>query len=160
METISNENEDAGIENLNNIDKVISLLDRLYRVIEEENTKLDSMEIPAIESLQIEKIKLGKWLQIFESYLKLNPKWFKEQDQIKQDSLRNLYQKFYDVVNENHQKIEKAMAVNEYIIKWIVKEIKGFEQSVSYGRTIKSHSGTILASNDNSGISLTLDYKV
>lgn len=155
-----NEEEQSGIENLNNIDKVILLLGKLNDLVRCENTFIDLMQLEEVEKLQPEKIKLGKWFQIFESYLKINTIWFSEQPEDKKKKLRKLYKEFDAVITENHKKLEKAIAVNEYIVKLVAREVKVLQQNVRYNRVGNEKIGTILASNDNSGLAITLNHSV
>lgn len=159
IESTMSEESQKGIENLNNIDKVIFLLGELNRVIKSENAYLENIQLNEVEKLQPEKIKLGKWFQIFESYLKLNPTWFIDQDAEKKAQLRSLYKEFDEVITENHKKLEKAVTVNEYIVKMIAREVKVIEQNVCYNKSGQK-IGTILASNDNTGLAITLNHKI
>lgn len=125
-------NNEDGMENITNIDNVTKLLSKFLEIIKEENLLLESMRVQEIKDLQENKVKLAKWLSIFDRYIAMNPSWLESQDLSKQERLKEIYREFDQEITLNHEYLEKAILVNEQIVKWVYQETNKRNSSEIY----------------------------
>ena len=155
----TNDNED-GFENITNIDRIIVLLEKFTQVLSDETKYLQEMKIDKIKELHDTKIKLMKWLNIFEGYLSKNRSWIDSQKQESVNLLKHTYTDFEAAISENHEAFRKAVMVNEYVMNWVHKEFKQINQNILYNQSAKSYVGTFIANNSNDNLPITIDEEI
>ncbi|MBN8827861.1 MAG: hypothetical protein J0H68_04065 [Sphingobacteriia bacterium] len=162
METNLNENsiENEGIENITNIDRVIVIFEKFITLLNKESELLKQMKIAEIDALLPDKVKMMQWHNIFEQFLSREPNWLKSQEETKKQNLVQIYEKFKQTMEDLHGNLEKAVVVNQYIMKMIYEEVASQHQNETYNSTGQKKIGTFVACNQKQGIPIKIDEKI
>lgn len=111
---------------------VITLTARLAQLLAEEVDLLTEMKIPQIEALQQEKIFLTNALEAQRKLLDRNPNLVETIPSQDKADMRQVFEVFNDILEENHRKLKLAKEVNHKIVQAITNVVKQNTQSNAY----------------------------
>jgi hypothetical protein len=146
-----------GIENINDINKVINILTKMYELITKENQYIRDNDSEKISSTQSLKLPLMNWLSAFERYVvEIDVNFFKNLDKKKYNEFNNIYTKFQEALAINNDELQKTLQIKERIAT-VANEYMGEQSSFStYNKGLASLKNT---TNNKNTVPLMVNCK-